>query len=176
MAGAGRPAGGGGRTGEALGRSRGGLSTKIHLIADGRCRILAFLITPGQWGDSPQFMNVLDAVRVLRIGPGRPRVTPASLTADKAYSSRTNRAYLRRRGIRHTIAEPRDQQQHRRNRGAKGGRPPRFDTEHYKTRNTVERAIGRLKQFRAVATRYDKRAYLFTGTITIAVLLIWLRT
>ncbi|MFI8792010.1 transposase, partial [Streptomyces sp. NPDC055105] len=96
--------------------------------------------------------------------------------ADKAYTSRGNRRYLRRRGIRHTIPERLDEQQHRRNRGSRGGRPTGFDGERYKKRNTVERAINRLKGFRAVATRYEKRAYIYLGTVTLAALLIWLRT
>ncbi|MFF9771914.1 IS5 family transposase [Streptomyces sp. NPDC014636] len=168
--------GGGGRSGESLGRSRGGLTTKIHLVADGRCRLLSLLLTPGQYGDGPQMQAVLEQIRVPRTGPGRPRVRPDALTADRAYTSRANRRYLRRRGIRHTIPERRDQQEHRRNRGSRGGRPTGFDIEHYKTRNTVERAVNRLKQFRAVATRYDKRAYVYLGTVTLAAVLIWLRT
>lgn len=57
-----------------------------------------------------------------------------------------------------------------------GGRPPGFDKELYKKRNTVERAINKLKNYRAVATRYDKRAYVYLGTATVAATLIWLRT
>lgn len=111
-----------------------------------------------------------------RIGPGRPRTRPDSVSADKAYSSRDNRLYLRRRHIRHTIPEPDDQIANRLRRGSAGGRPTGFDPERYRQRNTVERAIGRLKQFRAVATRYDKRGYVFHGTIILAALAIWLRT
>lgn len=111
-----------------------------------------------------------------RAGVGRPRTRPDSVLADKAYTSRKNRRYLRRRGIRHTIPERHDQQRHRHNRGSRGGRPTGFDSERYKKRNTVERAINRLKGFRAVATRYEKRAYIYLGTVTLATLVIWLRT
>ncbi|GHB68685.1 hypothetical protein GCM10010347_43660 [Streptomyces cirratus] len=80
-----------------------------------------------------------------RKGVGRPRTRAAHVLADKAYTSRKNRRYLRRRGIPHTIPERLDQQRHRRNRGSRGGRPTGFDREQYKKRNTVERAINRLK-------------------------------
>ncbi|GLV82423.1 hypothetical protein Slala03_21120 [Streptomyces lavendulae subsp. lavendulae] len=113
---------------------------------------------------------------MLRTGVGRPRTRPDRVLADKAYTSRKNRGYLRRRGIPHIIPERLDQQRHRQNRGSRGGRPTGFDSELYKKRNTVERAVNRLKGFRAVASRYEKRAYTYLGTITLAALVIWLRT
>ncbi|MEU3128290.1 IS5 family transposase [Streptomyces sp. NPDC006874] len=171
----GGPAGGGGQIGECLGRSRGGFTTKIHLAAEGRCRPLAFVLTPGHYGDGPQLERVLEQVSVPRTGVGRPRTRPDRVLADKAYTSRRNRRYLRRRGIPHTIPERLDQQRHRKNRGSRGGRPTGFDSERYKKRNTVERTINRLKGFRALATRYEKRAYIYLGTVTLAALVIWLR-
>ncbi|GLX41893.1 IS5 family transposase [Streptomyces roseochromogenus] len=166
----------GGPIGECLGRSSGGFTTRIHLAADGRCRPLALVLTPGHHGDGPQLDYVLGQIPVLRTGVGRPRTRPDRVLADKAYTSRKNRRYLRRRGIPHTIPERLDQQRHRQNRGSRGGRPTGFDSEPYKKRNTVDRAVNRLKGFRAVATRYEKRAYTYLGTITLAALVIWLRT
>ncbi|KFG01318.1 transposase [Streptomyces scabiei] len=119
---------------------------------------------------------MLEKIRVPRLGTGRPRKKPDSLAADKAYSNGPCREYLRRRGIRHTIPEKTDSQAARQRKGSRGGRPPGFDEERYKKRNTVERAINRLKQSRAIATRYDKRGYVFLGTVTAAAVVIWLRT
>ncbi|AWL38244.1 IS5 family transposase [Streptomyces sp. SM18] len=171
-----RPLGGGGAEGEGLGRSRGGFTSKLHLSADGRCRPLSLIVTPGQRADCTQFKPVLEKIRVPRPGLGRPRKKPDSLAADKAYSNGPIREYLRRRGIRHTIPEKSDSQAARLRKGARGGRPSGFDEDRYKKRNTVERTINRLKQFPAVATRYDKRGYVFLGTATVASVAIWLRT
>ncbi|WP_247708736.1 IS5 family transposase [Streptomyces sp. C3-3] len=162
------------RPDEGLGRSRGGLTSKIHLAGEGGCRPMALLITPGQWGDAPQMVEVLDRIRVPRPLGGRPRTRPDHVSGDKAYSSRRNRRYLRRRRITHTIPEPKDQRANRRRRGSAGGRPAGFDRERYRRRNEVERTINRLKNSRAVATRYDKRAYVFRGTVTAAAVRLWL--
>ncbi|MFF5716527.1 IS5 family transposase [Streptomyces buecherae] len=101
-----------------LGRSRGGFTTKIHLACEQGQKPLSPLVTAGQRGDSPQFEPVLEAIRVLRPCGGRPRRKPLRVRGDKAYSSRANRAYLRRRGIRCTIPEPADQIRNRKRLGS----------------------------------------------------------
>lgn len=112
-----------------LGRSRGGLTTEIHLAVDASFHALAAVATAGQRGDAPGFTEVVDRIRTLRIGGGRPRTRPAHVLADRAYSSRAIRSYLRKRRIPHTIPEKLDQAGHRLRRGSAGGRPPAFDRE-----------------------------------------------
>ncbi|WP_443056484.1 IS5 family transposase [Streptomyces sp. MUM 178J] len=156
----------------ALGRSRGGLTTKIHLAADGNCRPLAFHLTAGQAGDAPAFPQVMRRLRVPR-RRGRPRTRPEVVLADKAYSSGAIRAHLRRCGIRAVIPVTADQRGHRLRRGSPGGRPPALDREAYKQRNTVERCINRLKQWRGVATRYEKTATIYLAGLHIAGIFLW---
>jgi len=146
-----------------------------HLAADSRCRPVARLVTPGQRGDCPELIPLLDQIRIARRGPGRPRTRPGVLLADKAYSSAATRGWLRRHRIRAVIPERADQEKHRKALGRAGGRPPAFDAARYNDRNAVERCYGKLKQSRAVATRSDKRQKIFQGTIDIASIRIWLR-
>jgi transposase len=115
---------------------------------------------------------VLDGIRVPRPGGcGRPRQRPSYLIADKGYSYPTCRQFLRRRGIRHTIPERRDQ---RRRRATHPGRPPAFDAATYRRRNVIERCVNKLKQWRGIATRYEKRAVNYQAMVVIAALVIWL--
>jgi hypothetical protein len=109
--------------------------------------------TPGQRHDSTGFEPVMAGIAIGRRGGGRPRMRPGRVRGDKAYSSRAIRGHLRRRGIAATIPEPADQKANRARRGSRGGRPPAFDAECYKHRNTVERCLNKLKGHRAVATR-----------------------
>ena len=116
----------------------------------------------------------MDDLCVRRPGRGRPRRRPDEVLADKAYSNKAIRGHLRSRGIRATIPLKADQQAGRRRRGARG-RLPGFDAEAYRQRNVVERAVNKLRGTRAVATRYDKRDFVYRGTIDVAAIRIWLR-
>jgi transposase len=157
----------------AIGRSRGGLTTKIHLACDGQGRPLSLWLTGGNVNDSTELGAVLAGICVPRLGSGRPRTRPDRLLGDKGYSSRGNRALLAARGVKVTIPEKDDQAGHRRRRGSAGGRPFAFDPTIYKRRNVVERGFNRFKHWRGLASRFDKTAVCYLGGLTLAALLLW---
>ena len=97
------------------------------------------------------------------------------MLADKAYSSKANRDYLAKRGIKAAIPVKEDQATGRRRKGSTGGRPPNFDNQRYRDRNTVERAVNKPRGCRATATRYEKRNDMYLGTIAVTSIWIWLR-
>ena len=113
---------------------------------DGKGQIITFLLTPGQTHEISVAEKLMEQGAVRRC-QGRPRLRPGRVVGDKGYTSKKFRSYLRRRGIRVTIARLSNQ----RRRGP-------FDKENYRQRNKVERMIGRIKEFRRIATRYEKRA------------------
>lgn len=151
-----------GQEGEALGRSHGGFSTKIHVRADRHGKPLVLLVTAGQRHDQTMFAPLLERGQIRQQGRGRPRHRPKRIVADKGYSSRWIRTWLRQHGIRHTIP-------HKRN-ACRGGP---FDRAQYCERNQVERLINRLKQFRRVATRYEKLATNYLAMVTLASVMAW---
>lgn len=129
-------------------RSRSGLTTKLHLVCEGRGRPLGMMVTGGTINDTTMMTAVLEDIRVPRAGYGRPRTRPDRVLADKGYPSKANRAWLRRRGIAATIPERDDQIAHRRK---KPGRPIEFgdqQKERSEGRKVVERCFNRLKQWR----------------------------
>lgn len=151
----------------------GGWTTKAHAAVDAKGRPLAVRLTGGQGGDNPQLVPVLDAIAVPT--GHRPTSRPDTIVADKAYSHPSTRQVLRRRGIRVVIPERRDQHEHRAAKGSRGGRPPAFDAGAYRGRNVVERCFNRLKQWRGIASRYDKTARNYRAGITVAaIVLFWL--
>jgi len=154
----------------------GGVPTKIHHAVDGRGRPLAVIVAPGQGYDGRMLPDLLDEIYVPRLGAGRPRTRPSKVLGDKAYSSRAIRTLLRHRGIVAVIPEPRDQQANRARSGSRGGRPVNYDHDTYKARNVVERSFAALKQWRGLATRYDKLAIVYRAGAVLAAIITWLRT
>lgn len=136
---------------------------------------MSIVITPGQAGDNPQLLPLLNQIKVRRAGPGRPRQRPDRVIADKAYSHPSTRQALRQRRITFTCPERSDQVARRQAKGSAGGRPPDFDAAIYRNRNVVERCFARLKQFRDLATRYAKRLAYWRSELVIATIVLWLR-
>lgn len=164
-----------GQAAQHLGRSRGGFTTKVHLVVDGRGLPLVLQVTAGNINDSTMFEQVIEGIRIARPAVGRPRTRPGRVLADKGYSAKRIRDYLRRRRIGCVIPERDDQIANRARKGSAGGRPPAFDAEAYKRRNVVERCFNKLKQFRAIAARFDKLASRYRAGLLLASLILWLR-
>jgi len=124
---------------------------------------VVFEVTPGQQHETTVFGKLMEGGAIRRPGRGRPRRLPARVAADKAYSSGRIREYLAKRGI--GIVIPRKSNEKHRGK---------FNKQAYKQRNRVERLINRLKIFRRVATRYEKRADNYRGMVTLAAILLWI--
>jgi transposase len=148
---------------EALGRSQGGFSSKVHLRAEGGGKLMTLVLTPGQRHEAVAFAPLRESGAVKRSGGSRPKRRPGRVAGDKAYSSRKLRQYLRQHGIRITM--PRKQNEHR---------TGPFERAIYRLRERVERLINRLKQHRRLATRYEKRAANYRAMWVIAAMLLWL--
>lgn len=131
-------------------------------------------IAPGKANDAPALLPLLKHLKVTR-PLGRSRTRPDRLRGDKAYSSRAIRAHLRARGIVAVIPEPSDQIAHRKRRGSRGGRTPAFDPVDYRKRNVVERRFCHLKQWRGLATRYDKLATVYRAATVLNAVIAWTR-
>ena len=145
----------------ALGRSRGGFGTKLHLVVDGHGIPLAAVVSPGQRHESKFVDPVLRAVHLRRPGGrgGRPRTKPRRLAGDKGYSYKVVRRYLRRRGIQAVIPTRKDQRAN-----------PRFDKATYRRRNIIERLVGWMKENRRLATRYEKLAVNYLALVKLAMI------
>lgn len=146
-----------------MGRSRGGFGTKVHVRAEGQGKPLVFMLTGGECHELIVFESLMERGVVRRAGPGRPRLRPKRLVGDKGYSTEKVRGYLHRYGIGVVIP-------YRANQRTRGS----FDRRLYRERNRVERLINRLKQFRRIATRYEKRAANYLAMLTIAAITLWL--
>jgi transposase len=146
----------------ALGRSQGGFTTKIHVKTDGQGQVIGFTLTGGQAHESTQFHAVMEAGPLCSEQGLQGDTTeggwPEKVAGDKAYSSKAIRDWCAEREIAPVIPTKANEQ-----------RDEAFDTDSYRNRNIVERAIGWLKECRRVLTRYEKYAVHYTAMITLAV-------
>jgi len=150
------------------------LTTKIHQVVDGNGRPLAMVVTGGQRNDGAMMQDTLKDIYVPR-PTGRPRTTPDTVMADRGYTSGVNREYLRDHHVKAVIPQKKNEIASRKKKGSKGGRPPAFDAEAYKGRNVVERSFNSVKQWRGLATRYDKLAVTYRSATVLHAVLQWLQ-
>jgi len=141
----------------ALGRSRGGFGTKVHLVCDRRGLILAVFVTAGQRHESKAFEPVMFRARRPRLS-GKKR-WPARVAADKGYSYARVRSWLERHHIEDVIPTRKDQP-----------RDEDFDKQTYRKRNMIERVVGWFKECRALGTRYDKLAVNYVALWMVAII------
>lgn len=130
-------------------------------------------MTAGQCSDITQLVPLLDGISVPLPGGGR-RKRPGALRVDRAYGVTGMRRLLARRRVRCVCPERADARAARLRRGTRGGRPPAFDAIAYQGRNVVERCFNRLKDWRAIATRYDKRGLNYLAAVTFASIVLWI--
>lgn len=133
------------------------------------------MITGGHRNDGALLATVLADIRVPRLAAGCPRTRPDAVIADKAYSAGIYRRALRTRGIKVVVPEKSDEIAARKRRGARGGRPRGLDTNAYRGRNVVERHFALTKQWRGLATRYDKLAITYRAAVILAACITWSR-
>jgi transposase len=133
------------------------------------------VVTGGQRNDGAMLAEVLAQIHVPRLGRGRARTRPDAVIADRAYATGVIRRELRRRGIKSVIPDKSDQIAARKRRGSRGGRPYGFDADTYRGRNVVERFFALAKQWRGIATRFDKLAITYRAGVTLCGILTWVR-
>ena len=155
-------------TDHALGRSRGGFSTKIHILCDGHGHPLHFHLTPGQTHESTVLDTLLEEADArLFDSAGQPVAWPVALGGDKGYRANWIDEYLIELGITPVIPSKENED--------RGARPVEFDRKIYRDRNIVERLIGWLKESRRVFSRYEKTAKNFAGFVKMAFIQRYLR-
>ena len=136
---------------QAIGRSRGGRNTKIHAIADAKGRLLSILLSGGEAHDCPPAQRLIRRIKAAR-----------KLLGDKAYDSAELRQWLKDRGTKPVIPNKSNRKQ-----------PFSFDKKSYKQRHRIENAFGRLKDFRRIATRYDRLARNFLASVCLVAAIVW---
>lgn len=140
-----------GEQNQAIGRSRGGRNTKIHAVADAKGRLLSILLTGGQAHDCPPAQRLIRRSKIAK-----------KLLGDRAYDSEELRLWLMARGTKPVVPNRSNRKQ-----------PFSFDRKSYKQRHKIENAFCRLKDFRRIATRYDRLARNFLASVCIVAAIVW---